>query len=137
MVLDVGCASGYSTAVLARLAKAVVALEVDSALAGLAAGLMRTLGIVNAIVIEGPLAAGAPTHAPFDVILLNGSVAEAPAHLLAQLKERGRLLAVVAEGSFGGACIWRRAGKGFDALRTFDASAEALPGFARQAQFTL
>jgi protein-L-isoaspartate(D-aspartate) O-methyltransferase len=135
LVLDVGCASGYSTAVLARLAKAVVALEVDSALARQAESAL--LGILNAIVLRGPLAAGAPAHAPFDVVLLNGSVPEAPAHLLAQLKEHGRLVAVLAEGSFGGAHVWRRAGKGFDAVRVFDASAEPLPGFARQAEFTL
>jgi len=136
VVLDVGCATGYSTAVLARLARAVVALEVDAALAAEAKSLLAKLGVVNAVVIDGPLASGAPTHAPFDVILLNGSVAEAPDHLLAQLKERGRLLAVVAEGNFGEAQIWRRAGKGFDGVAVFDAGAEPLPGFARAQEFT-
>jgi protein-L-isoaspartate(D-aspartate) O-methyltransferase len=137
LVLDVGCASGYSTAVLAHLAKAVVALEADAALAAQAESALRELGILNAIVLRGPLAAGAPAHAPFDVIVLNGSVPQAPIHLLAQLKEYGRLVAVLAEGSFGGAQVWRRAGKGFDAVRVFDAGAKPLPGFARQAEFTL
>lgn len=136
IVLDIGCATGYSTAVLARLAKAVVALEVDRDLAAQAESTLRKLGVVNAMVVQGPLAAGAPAHAPFDVILLNGSVAEPPQHLLAQLKERGRLLAVLAEGNFGAAQVWRRAGKGFDAVSAFDAGAEPLPGFARQATFT-
>jgi protein-L-isoaspartate(D-aspartate) O-methyltransferase len=137
LVLDVGCASGYSTAVLAHIAKAVVALEVDSTLAAQTESTLRRLGIRNAVVVQGPLAAGAPTHAPFDAILLNGSIAQAPEHLLAQLKEHGRLLAVLSEGSFGPAQAWRRAGKGFDAAPLFDASAEPLPGFARQAEFTL
>jgi protein-L-isoaspartate(D-aspartate) O-methyltransferase len=98
---------------------------------------LREHGILNVVVLQGPLAAGAPTHAPFDVILLNGSVAQTPTHLLAQLKERGRLVGVIAEGGFGGAQVWRRAGKGFDAVRVFDAGAEPLPGFAQQAEFTL
>jgi hypothetical protein len=54
-----------------------------------------------------------------------------------QLKERGRLLAVLAEGNFGPAQVWRRAGKGFDAVSAFDGGAEPLPGFARQSTFTL
>jgi protein-L-isoaspartate(D-aspartate) O-methyltransferase len=137
LVLDVGCATGYSSALLARLARAVVALEVDSALAEQAEITLRKQGVVNVVVLQGPLAAGAPTHAPFDAILLNGSVAQAPLHLLEQLKERGRLVAVLAEGNFGGAQVWRRAGKGFDAVDVFDAGAEPLPGFARQAAFTL
>jgi len=136
-VLDVGCATGYSTAVLARLARAVVGLEVDGALAQQAARSLARLSITNAVILEGPLAAGAPTHAPFDAILLNGSVAEAPAALLEQLKGNGRLGAVLAEGSFGPAQVWRRAGKGFAGVAAFDGGAEPLPGFLRQAHFTL
>jgi protein-L-isoaspartate(D-aspartate) O-methyltransferase len=137
LVLDVGCGTGYSTAILARIARAVVALEVDSALAAQAESTLRRLGVLNAVVVQGPLAAGAPTHAPFDVVLLNGAVARAPEHLLAQLKEHGRLVGVLSEGSFGAAQVWRRAGKGYDASYVFDATAEPLPGFARQAEFTL
>lgn len=137
VVLDVGCATGYSTAVLARLARAVVAIEVDAALAAQARRALQALGVVNALVIEGPLAAGAPAHAPFDAILLNGSVPDGPAPLLAQLKPLGRLVAVLADGNFGPAQVWRRAGPGFDAVAVFDAGAEPLPGFERAPQFTL
>jgi protein-L-isoaspartate(D-aspartate) O-methyltransferase len=137
VVLDVGCATGYSTAVLARLARAVVALEVDAVLAAHATRALQELNATNAVVIEGPLAAGAPAHAPFDVIFINGSVAQAPLALLEQLKQRGRLLAVLGQESFGRACVWRRAGSGFDAVAVFDAAAEPLPGFARQGEFTL
>src|SRR5262249_14836656 len=123
IVLDVGCATGYSSAVIARFAKAVVALAVDRDLAAEAERVLRRLHVANVLVVEGPLAAGAPAHAPFDVILLNGSVTEPPQHLLAQLKERGRLLGVLADGSLGAAQVWRRAGKGFDAVSAFDAGA--------------
>jgi protein-L-isoaspartate(D-aspartate) O-methyltransferase len=136
-VLDVGCATGYSTAVLARLAKSVVALEVDAALTARAAEALRQLHIDNAQVIRGALEAGAPAQAPFDAILLEGAVPEVPHALLEQLKDGGRLVGVLAQGAFGRAQVWRRTGKTFDARPAFDAGAEPLPGFARKVEFSL
>jgi protein-L-isoaspartate(D-aspartate) O-methyltransferase len=137
VVLDVGCATGYSTAVLARLAKAVVAVEVDGALAARAAETLRGLRVSNAVVIEGALEKGAASHAPFDAILLNGAAEQVPEELLLQLKEGGRLVGVLANGAFGRAQVWQRRGKIFDARPVFDAGADPLPGFSRQAEFTL
>ena len=111
VVLDVGCATGYSTAVLARLAKSVVALEVDDALAARAAETLRQLRVANAMVLRGALEAGAPAHAPFDAILLEGAVPQVPQVLLEQLKDGGRLVAIIADGAFGRAQVWRRTGK--------------------------
>jgi protein-L-isoaspartate(D-aspartate) O-methyltransferase len=137
VVLDVGCATGYSTAVLARLAKAVVAVECRDALAKRAAETLRQQRVSNAVVIEGALEEGAPAHAPFDVILLNGAVEQVPDALLGQLKDGGRLVVVLANGALGRAHIWRRHGNVFDARPAFDAGAELLPGFARQVEFSL
>ena len=136
-VLDVGCATGYSTAVLARLAKSVVAVEVDDALAARAAEMLRQLRVGNAVVLRGALEAGAPSHAPFDAILLEGAVPQVPHDLLEQLTDGGRLVAVIADGAFGRAQLWRRMGKTCDARPAFDAGAEPLPGFARKAEFSL
>jgi protein-L-isoaspartate(D-aspartate) O-methyltransferase len=137
VVLDVGCATGYSTAVLARLAKSVVALEVDEALGARAAEILRQLRVANAVVVHGPLEAGAPAQAPFDAILLEGAVPQAPQVLLDQLRDGGRLVAVIADGAFGRAEVWRRVGKAVDGRSAFDAGAEPLPGFARNAEFSL
>jgi|SRR5262245_57579774 len=137
VVLDVGCATGYSTAVLARLAKSVVAVEVDAALAAWATATLRQLGIANALVLEGALPKGAPTHAPFDAILLEGAVPFIPAELLEQLKDGGHLAAVLNDGAFGRAMVWQRSGKLVDARPAFDAGAPALPGFFREPQFVL
>lgn len=136
-VLDVGCATGYSTAVLARLAKSVVALEVDAALAARAAEALRQLGVGNAEVVRGPLEAGAPSKAPFDAIVLEGAVTEAPRALLEQLADGGRLVGILAEGAFGRAQVWLRTGQACDARPAFDAGAVPLPGFARKAEFSL
>jgi protein-L-isoaspartate(D-aspartate) O-methyltransferase len=137
VVLDVGCATGYSTAVLARLAKSVVALEVDDALAAAAQETLHRLRVANVMVLRGALEAGAPAQAPFDAILLQGAVAQVPQVLLDQLRDGGRLVAVIADGAFGRAQVWRRTGKAVDGRSAFDAGAEPLPGFARKAEFSL
>jgi protein-L-isoaspartate(D-aspartate) O-methyltransferase len=135
VVLDVGCASGYSTAILAKLAARVVGLETDPALTGCAAKMLRELGLANAKIVEAPLQAGSPTEGPFDAILLNGSVPESPLALLEQLKDGGRLVAVIAAGAFGRAYVWRRTGSAMGRRAAFDAAAAPLPGFASAAGF--
>jgi protein-L-isoaspartate(D-aspartate) O-methyltransferase len=137
VVLDVGCATGYSTAVLARIAARVVALEAEHGLAQQAVATMRDLGAGNAVVIEGPLAAGAPARGPFDAILLNGAVPAVAPALLDQLADGGRLVAVLRQGPLGRAHVWRRTGKVVDRQPAFEAAAAALPGFEEPVEFVL
>jgi protein-L-isoaspartate(D-aspartate) O-methyltransferase len=139
-VLDVGCATGYSTAVLAKLARAVTGLEPEPELAGAARDALRRLGIGNADIVEGPLAAGHQTGAPYDVILLNGRVPELPEALSGQLKESGRLAAVLPtganSGSQGRAYLFVKVGGEASGVPHFDAGARPLPGFAPAPVFT-
>lgn len=134
-VLDVGCATGYSSAVLARLARRVVGLECDPDLAARAHKTLVKLGIGNAVISQGPLQDGVPAEAPFDVIVLNGAVPTAPAVLLEQLRDGGRLVGVRADGALGHAVLWTRAGRTMDARVVFDAGAQPLPGFAQKREF--
>ena len=134
-VLDVGCATGYSTAVLAQLAKRVVAVEVDPGLAATARRVRAELGVGNASVVEAPLAAGARAESPFAVIFVNGAVEVVAPALLEQLEEGGRLVAVIAKGALSRAEVWRRVGKAFDARPAFEAGAGVLPGFEQPAGF--
>ena len=135
VVLDVGCATGYSTAVLARLAQRVVALECEPGLAREAGRHLRVAGTGNAVVLEGPLADGAPEEAPFDAILLNGAVPAVGPRLLQQLAEGGRLVAMVREGPLCRAYVWQRSGKTIDRQPAFEGAAEPLPGFEVPAEF--
>ena len=134
-VLDVGCASGYSSAVLAKLAGSVIALEEDPALARMARETLAELGIANVSVATGPLIAGSPQGAPYDGILLECASEIVPDRLLAQLKDGGRLLAVIGSVPTGKGTIYRKAGGRVTALPLFDAVAPLLPGFARPAAF--
>ena len=94
-VLDVGCATGYSSALLARLARSVVALEQDPALARRARENLQAVGASNVTVVTGPLTDGWQAEAPYDVIFVNGATEVVPHALCAQLKDGGRLVAVM------------------------------------------
>lgn len=135
-VLDVGCATGYSTAVLATLSADVVALEENEELAKFAAPLLRLsekLGRVYGVI--EPHAAGAPGQAPFDVIFVNGAIEFVPEAWVQQLKEGGRLVAIFDSGPVGKAnyCV-RKAGT-LGRRVAFDATVPLLPGFKRAASF--
>ena len=135
-VLDIAPATGYSTAVLARIAKRVVAVESSAELAELAKATLARLAVANATVIAGDIREGAAGQGPYDAILVNGKLADAPAALLNQLKDGGRLIAIVDARGVGKAVEWRRFAMNFDRRILFDAEAPFLPGCARVAEFT-
>lgn len=136
-VLDVGGATGYSGAVLAGIGKSVVALESNIKLAEEARANFAALALGNVSVAVGELTAGWLDKAPYDAIVLPGAVAAAPETLFDQLKDGGRLVAILLDGGLGKATIWRRLGRSVDAWGAFDAAGPALPGFERRPAFVL
>lgn len=135
-VLDVGCATGYSSAVLGKMASSVVALEQDAELVNWAAETLLGLGIDNAVVVEGKLSEGLADQGPYDVIFVNGAVDRVPEGLREQLADGGRLVAVVrGEKGVGHATLVTRNGGAFGHRTDFDANARTLPGFTRQPSF--
>jgi len=136
LALDVGCASGYSTAVLARLCNTVVALESHAGLVAEATAALAELGIDNAAVFERSLAKGYAKQAPYDVILFGGAVARLPEAIVKQLGEGGRLVAVVADGhGMGKATLFVRRSGVVSSRILFDAATPPLPGFAPEPRF--
>lgn len=129
VVLDLACGLGYSTAVIARLAAAVVAVEDDAARVSHAAAVLAELGVDNAVAQEGALIEGAATEGPYDVIFINGGVEQAPKALLEQLRDGGRLVAIWQDGALGQCRVVLRSGDVFSTRRVFDATAPLLPGF--------
>jgi protein-L-isoaspartate(D-aspartate) O-methyltransferase len=121
-VLHVGCATGYGTAVLARLCGSVAAREDDPALAAQAKAVLAKLGIANAVIGDG---AG-----QFDVVLVEGRLPSRPDGLLAQLDDGGRLVAVVGADSVAPAMLFTKHHGGISARAAFDASVPALPDHA-------
>ena len=136
-VLEIGCATGYGTALLARLAGSVTGLDSDAALTASAKANLAAAGVTNADIQTGPLAAGLAAGAPYGVIMVSGAIPELPPALRSQLREGGRLVAVIAEGPVARAMLFERTGDGFGRRFGFDAAAPLLPGFARKAVFAL
>lgn len=134
-VLDVGCATGYSSALLGRLAGGVVALEEDMALAQKATENIAALGAANVQVAIGALAAGWPAGGPYDAILLEGASEVLPQALLGQLKEGGRLVCVLGRGPAGKAMLYHARAGEFSGRPIFNAAAPLLPGFAETPEF--
>lgn len=135
VVLDVGCGTGYSSAVLSRLASSVIALESDAALAESATATLARLGYDNVAVVQGQLAAGYASQAPYDVILLQGAVETVPEALLGQLRDGGRLVAVEGQGNAGVARLFLKTTGIVSARRAFNAAIKPLPGFERVHSF--
>jgi protein-L-isoaspartate(D-aspartate) O-methyltransferase len=128
-VLDVGCATGYSSAVLSRLAKRVVALEDDPGLAEFAMLQLRALGLNNVEVIVAPPAVGHEALAPYGVILVNGRLRRVPDDLVRQLAPAGRLVAAIGGGATSPATVLTRAGQSWSSRREFDMFVPEAAGF--------
>jgi protein-L-isoaspartate(D-aspartate) O-methyltransferase len=131
-VLDVGCATGYSSAVLGRIAGSVVAIEEDSTLAASAKKLLR---MANVEAVSGKASTGWAAGAPYDAILLGGAVEEVPSALTDQLKDGGRLAAVIRKETAARAMLYVRTGGHVSARRLFDAAIPPLPGFEAPKSF--
>jgi protein-L-isoaspartate(D-aspartate) O-methyltransferase len=135
-VLEVGAGSGHMAALLAHRALQVVTLEIRPALSRLAADNLRRAAVMNATVREADGVHGLPGDAPFDAILLSGSVASVPSALLDQLKVGGRLMAIVGEAPMMRATLVTRVTeRDFSSVDVFDTVAPRLDGFAEPPRF--
>jgi protein-L-isoaspartate(D-aspartate) O-methyltransferase len=135
-VLEIGTGSGYMAALLAHKAQQVHTMELKPTLAALAQQNLRRAGVHNAKVHAADGAQGLPSEAPFDAILLSGSVADVPPALLQQLKVGGRLAAVVGLEPVMRAVLVTRTGDAtFERKELFDTVAPRLHGFAEPSRF--
>jgi len=109
-VLEVGTGSGYSAAVLARLAAEVVSVERHAELAAAARETLEALAVGNVEVLVGDGSRGVPARAPFDAIAVHAAAPAPPPPLLAQLADGGRLVVPVADDSVEILTLLRREG---------------------------
>lgn len=136
VVLIVGAGTGYSAAVIAKLAASVVALEEDEALCNSATESLVELGIENAVVVDGPLVDGYASEGPYDVIFVDGAVEALPETLTKQLKSTGRLVVIEGLGGAGVARLYQKSGEAVSSRFGFNAAVSLLPGFAKSEEFT-
>jgi len=135
-VLEVGAGSGFMAALMARQARQVISLEIRPALARMATDHLARAAVTNAAVrcVDG--APGLPSEAPFDAIMLSGSVATVPQVLLEQLKVGGRLAAIVGDEPVMRARLYARtAAAAWSQTDLFDTVAQRLDGFPEPDRF--
>ena len=132
-VLLIGAAGGYAAALLSRLAARVVAVEEDATLAAHARTALA--GLTNVTLVEGALNAGAPAHAPYDLIFVDGAVEALPQSIIDQLTDDGRVATGIIDNGVTRLCLGRKSGGAFGLTHFADNEAVILPGFVRPRAF--
>ena len=137
VALDVGCGTGYGTAILSKLCAMVVGIEEDSELVGKASALLTELEIDNAVAVQGPLGGGYSREAPYNVILVEGALPQVPQKIVEQLANGGRMAVVVNRGrGLYEATLITRVRDSFGSRVLFNSEVPSLPGFSAAPVFT-
>lgn len=134
-VLEIGAATGYVAALLSRLAASVVSVESDAALADQARANLAALDCRNVEIVTGDLENGSAAKGPYDLIFVNGAIEDVPAALVDQLKEGGRLVAVVGYGNAAQARLLLKERGAVSESSRFNLSVKPLPGFRKAREF--
>ncbi len=137
IVLDLGCGLGYSSALLARMCEAVIAVEDDETRVKEAEARLADADADNVAVIEGVLSEGAAKHGPYDIIFIQGAVETVPEAILDQLKEDGRIVAIFSAGALGEARVGVKVNGTVSWRMDFNANAPLLAGFEKEKSFSL
>jgi len=137
MVLDIGAGLGYSSAVIAHIAEAVVSVDTDEAMSSDAQSALSEIGVDNVVLHTAALDDGAPEFGPYDAIVIQGGIEVVPAAIVDQLKEGGRMAALFMEGALGELRIGHKMNGAMHWRLAFNASAPILPGYANVREFAL
>jgi len=136
LALVIAAATGYEAAAISQIASAVVAIESDADMHRMASENVTAQGADTVTLLKGDLAKGHPGQGPYDVIFINGAVADVPTSLIDQLIDGGRLVCVKTGAGTGKAVLVTKVDGIVSETELFDANVPALPEFAAQPKFT-
>jgi len=134
-ILDIGATTGYTAALLAFLGAFVVALESDETLARQAQEILTDKNYTNITVVHGALIEGHSEKAPYDVILIEGSVDFVPEVLFDQLRDNGRLVVVEGHGNLGLAHLYTKTAGLISSRQAFNLAIKPLGAFLKKKEF--
>lgn len=137
LVIDIGSAMGYSSAIIAHMAAAVVGVEEDETMLAEAQEALTEAGVDNVILHKASLTEGAAQHGPYDVMIVQGGVHYLPGALEDQIKENGRVACLFMQGALGEVRIGYKHGGRISWRMSFNAGAPLLPGFSKEQAFEL
>jgi protein-L-isoaspartate(D-aspartate) O-methyltransferase len=137
LVLDIGPAYGYSSAIIAHMAEAVVGVEPDAELAEEAQRILSEHDVDNVLVQQADLTAGVPEHGPYDAVAVQGGIERLPDAIAAQIKDGGRIACIFMQGTMGVVRIGYKYDGRITWRDSFDAGAPVLPGFEKRSEFAL
>lgn len=137
LVLNIAAGYGYTSAVMARIAEAVVAVEEDEMMAAEAQSRLAAQDVFNVVVVTAPMAEGCKSQAPYDAMLIEGAIEDLPAGLADQLRDGGRIVALFREDNLGVVRVGRKVDGRLNWRFCFNAGAPLLPGFEKQRGFAL
>ncbi len=133
--LAIGRASGYTAAVMGRLARVVFALHDEQDLNLKTTSVCNQLGLDNVISVTGPLEKGWGKEAPYDAIFIDGAIEVLPDGILDQMADGGRLTAIIQENGVGRVTRFLKSGAARSGRVLFDAKAPVLPNFEMPQNF--
>lgn len=136
-VLEIGTGSGYMAALLAAHAEHVWSVELVPEMSKTAHATLKRQGINNVTVETGDAALGWKAHAPYDVIMVSGSLPILPPELLAQLKVGGRMFVIIGDApAMNAQLITRTAEETYQSTTLFETMAPALVNAPQPERFT-
>ncbi|MGY9051906.1 MAG: protein-L-isoaspartate O-methyltransferase family protein [Alphaproteobacteria bacterium] len=135
VVLDIGCANGYSSAIISHLADTVVAIDQGENLTNLAEENLYKAGINNVVVVNTDIKTGYAKEAPYDVIVIEGSVDSIPNDIYLQLNTNGRIIAINADDTIGKVTLYIKDNEIFSSKFFLEATVPYLTAFKKENEF--
>ena len=135
-VLVIGSSTGYSSAIISRLAETVISIEEDQELLDFSEEAIKKNGIDNIVFINNAMIEGCSEQGPFNAIIIEGAIDEVPAKILNQLEDNGRLIAMVNDNGISNVIEYQKKNDTFTDRFIFSCSAPKLKSFDKRKSFS-
>ena len=135
-VLVIGSSTGYSSAVISRIAETVISIEEDKELLDFSEEAVRKNGIDNIVFINSTMKEGCSEQGPFNAIIIEGAIDEVPPKILNQLEHNGRLIAMINDNGISNVIEYQKKNNTFTERFLFNCSAPKLKSFDKRKSFS-